>query len=109
MHLLKNFNVIKKRDMLRVKRWIQKPFAFECPEYLLEFGLTPEEETKMLQLSSDLLLKKRHQYMQLSSFWISFSSEYPAFSKEVFCFAFLSLQHTMGSRILSSYKNKIKY
>uniref|UniRef100_A0A1A8AKK7 HAT C-terminal dimerisation domain-containing protein n=1 Tax=Nothobranchius furzeri TaxID=105023 RepID=A0A1A8AKK7_NOTFU len=71
-------------DKLNGKKWIQNPFAYENPESLLELGSTPGEETEMLQLSSDPLLKKQHECMQLSSFWISISSEHPALSKARF-------------------------
>uniref|UniRef100_A0A667X2M9 HAT C-terminal dimerisation domain-containing protein n=1 Tax=Myripristis murdjan TaxID=586833 RepID=A0A667X2M9_9TELE len=68
-------------DILSDKRWIQNPFEFESPESLLELGLTPAEEKELLQLSSDRTLKRRHECMALSSFWISISSEYPVLSK----------------------------
>uniref|UniRef100_A0A667Z2X6 HAT C-terminal dimerisation domain-containing protein n=1 Tax=Myripristis murdjan TaxID=586833 RepID=A0A667Z2X6_9TELE len=68
-------------DILSDKRWIQNPFDFESPESLLELGLTPAEEKELLQLSSDRTLKRRHECMALSSFWISISSEYPGLSK----------------------------
>ncbi|KAK0146678.1 Protein FAM200B [Merluccius polli] len=48
---------------------------------LLELGLTPAEETELLQLSSDRTLKRRHECKTLSSFWISISSEYAVLSK----------------------------
>lgn len=38
----------------------QNPFAFENPESLLELGLTPEEETEVLQLSRYTMLTRRH-------------------------------------------------
>uniref|UniRef100_A0A8C5HK32 HAT C-terminal dimerisation domain-containing protein n=1 Tax=Gouania willdenowi TaxID=441366 RepID=A0A8C5HK32_GOUWI len=68
-------------DILHDKRWIQHPFDFESPESLLELGLTASEETELLQLSSGQTLKRRHESMTLSSFWVSISSEYPVLSK----------------------------
>jgi len=68
-------------DILHDKRWIQNPFDFESPESLMELGLTASEETELLELSSDQTLKRRHESMTLSSFWVSISSEYPVLSK----------------------------
>lgn len=82
--LINNFEHYFSKDryvILHDKRWIQNPFDFESPESLLELGLTASEETELLQLSSDQTLKKRHECMTLSSFWVSISSEYPVLSK----------------------------
>uniref|UniRef100_A0A1A8N5X0 HAT C-terminal dimerisation domain-containing protein n=1 Tax=Nothobranchius rachovii TaxID=451742 RepID=A0A1A8N5X0_9TELE len=98
-------------DKLNGKRWIQNPVAYESPESLLELGLTPGEETEMLRLSSDPLLKKRHECMQLSSFWISISSEYPALSKARFQLLIpftTTYKYEVGFSVLTKIKTKFR-
>ncbi len=67
-----NFNhyfPCERYDILSFKRWIQNPFDFKSSESSLESGLTPVEETELLQLSSYCTLKRRHELMTSSSFW----------------------------------------
>lgn len=70
-----------KFDELKDKRWVKNPFDFETPDSIAELNLTPEEESEMIQLTSDNTLKTRHKTEKLSSFWIGLFTEYPMLSK----------------------------
>ncbi|MBN3282440.1 F200B protein, partial [Polyodon spathula] len=66
---------------LKKRRWVKNPFVFKSPHSIMELNLTPEQESELLQLSSDNTLKTHHKSSRVASFWISISKEYPVLSR----------------------------
>ncbi|CAM5116813.1 unnamed protein product [Natator depressus] len=72
---------INKFEYLNEKRCVKDPFAFENPKATMELNLMPEQENELLYLTCDNTLKTRHKSVNLSSFWIGVSKDYPLLSK----------------------------